>query len=113
MKTRKELIHAYKEQKFRVGVFQIRNTVNHKIYVEASTDLASIWNRHKFQLDNGLHPNATLQKEYRQFGAQHFVYEILSEIQQDDPAKDYRKEARQLEAMFKEELQPFGERGYH
>lgn len=48
--------------KFNVGVFRIRNIINNKIYVENSTGLIAIWNRHKFQLNNGLHPTQTYKK---------------------------------------------------
>jgi hypothetical protein len=115
MKSKKELKDSYKEMKFKIGVFQIRNTVNHKIYIESSTDLVAIWNRHRFQLNNGLHPNINLQKEWDEFGQNSFTYEILSEIKQDDKKTldYYRKEAIQLETMFIEDLQPFGDKGYN
>lgn len=114
MKSKKELKDSYKEMKFKIGVFQIRNITNNKIYIEASTDLVAIWNRHKFQLNCGLHTNTYLQKEWIEFGQENFTYEILSEIKQDDTKKiDYRKEANHLELMFIEELQPFDEKGYN
>jgi group I intron endonuclease len=115
MKDKKAIKDNYKEMKFPIGVFQIRNTVNNKIYIESSTNLAAIWNRHQFQLNNGLHPNKMLQKEWNEFGQDNFKYEILSEINQDDnKALDYyRKEAKQLESMFIEDLQPFGDKGYN
>ena len=114
MKSKKELRDSYKEMKFKVGVFQIRNSVNNKIYIEGSTDLVAIWNKYKFQLTNGLHPSTNLQKEWTEFGQEKFIFEILSEIEQDDTKTiDYRKEANQLEAMFIEELQPFDDKGYN
>jgi group I intron endonuclease len=114
MKTKKELKNIYKEMKFKMGVFQIRNTVNNKIYVESSTDLVAIWNRHKFQLNCGLHPNSELQKDWKKFGKENFSYEILSEIKQDDTKPvDYKKEVKQFEKMFIEELQPFEDKGYN
>jgi len=114
MKSKKELKESYKEMKFKIGVFQIRNIVNNKIYVESSVDLVAIWNRYKFQLKNGLHPNTYLQKEFSEFGEKKFIFEILSEIKQDDTKNtDYRKEVKQLETMFIEELQPFDENGYN
>jgi hypothetical protein len=114
MKTKKEIKDSYKQMKFKVGVFQIRNIINNKIYVESSTNLVAIWNRHKFQLNSGLHPNTDLQNEWTMFGQEYFVYEILSEIKQDDTKKiDYRKEAKQLELMLIEELQPFNDMGYN
>jgi hypothetical protein len=114
MKTRKEIIDEYKRTKSQIGVFQIRNKTNNKVFVESSLDLVAIWNRLRFQLNMGSHPNTELQKDWKALGEENFAYEILSEIQQDDTVQmDYRKEAKKLEAMFIEELQPFGERGYH
>ncbi|MCB9305733.1 MAG: GIY-YIG nuclease family protein [Lewinellaceae bacterium] len=114
MKTKKELREAYKQMKFRMGVFQIRNTVNGKIYLDHSTNLDAIWNRHKMQLDFGRHPNTGLQADWLQYGEENFRYEILGEIEhEDDPAKDYGKDLKALEQLFRDELQPFGERGYH
>ena len=67
MKSKKEVKDSYKGMKFQIGVFQIRNTVNNKIYIESSTHLIAIWNRHKFQLNSWLHPNKNLQKEWTEF----------------------------------------------
>ncbi len=114
MKSKKEIKDDYKEMKFKIGIFQIRNIENNKIYVDSSVDLIAIWNRHRFQLKNGLHPNIYLQKEWSEFGEKKFIFEILSEIKQDaTKTTDYRKEAKQLETMFIEELQPFDYRGYN
>jgi hypothetical protein len=114
MKSKKELKDSYKQLKFKIGVFQIRNTTNNKIYIDSSTDLVAIWNREKFQLKLGSHPNAELQKEWNEFGEEKFVYEILSEVkQEDDETIDYRKEVKQLARMFIDELQPFNEKGYN
>lgn len=115
MKSKKELKDSYKEMKFKIGVFQIRNIVNNKIYIESSLDLVAIWNRYRFQLNNGLHTNISLQKEWNEFGQDNFRYEILSEIKQDDKKTidNYRKEAKQLETMFIEDLLPFGDKGYN
>jgi hypothetical protein len=115
MTTKKELKETYKDRKFPIGVFQIRNTVNNKIFVDSSTDLSAVWNRHCFQLNGGLHPNKALQKDWETFGKEHFVFEILGEIKQDETktGDQYREEAKQLAALFIEELKPFGERGYN
>ena len=43
---KKDLKQDYKQMKFRMGVFQIRNTLNNKIFVDSSMDLVAIWNRH-------------------------------------------------------------------
>ncbi len=114
MKTRKELQDEYKQMKFRMGVFQIRNTVNGKIFVGSSSNLTAIWNRHKLELNYGNHLNAELQKDWKEFGEDKFLYEIISEIKQSETeTKDYKEEIAELETMFIEELQPFDEKGYN
>jgi hypothetical protein len=112
--NQKELKEAYKQIKQPAGVYQIRNTANGKIYISSSTVLNTVWNSQKIQLDTGNHPFAELQKEYKAFGAECFVFEILAEHEpSDQPFSDPRKELKKLEEMFKEELQPYGDKGYH
>lgn len=114
MKTKKELKEEYKEIKFKIGVFQIQNSINKKIYIESSNDLISIWKRHKFQLNCGNHPNTELQKDWKEFGEDNFSFEILSEIKHNDNQNKYdAKELKLLEEMFLEEIKPFNERGYN
>lgn len=114
MKSKKELKNEYKQKKFKIGVFQIRNTINNKIFIESSTDLIAIWNRQKFQLNMGNHPNSELQKDWIKFGGDKFNYEILEEIKQKEGIlKNYDKKVKELEKMYIEELNPFEKRGYN
>lgn len=113
--TRKEIINEYKNMKPRIGVFQIRNIVNGKVFIEGSTNLDKIWNRHQTELRFGGHRNKALQQDWNSMGAESFVFEILSEIVQpeDGTPFDANREMKGLEKLFLEEVQPFGERGYH
>jgi hypothetical protein len=114
MSTNKQLKEAYKQKQFRLGVFQVRNTLNGKIFVGSSVNLDAIWNRISAELKLGGHRNKMLQEEWQEFGAGHFVYEIISELQQKEEGNvDYAEEVKKLEAMFIEELQPFAEKGYN
>jgi len=114
MKTHKQLKEEYKRMKFRIGVFQIRNMVNGKIFVGSGLNLNANWNSNRTQLRFGSHRNEGLQKEWKEFGEEHFVFEVLSEIEQKDgDTIDYGKEVKKLEEMFIEELQPFGVKGYN
>jgi group I intron endonuclease len=114
MKANKELKEAYKLKKFKIGVFQLRNTINGKILVGSSVNLDAIWNRIKAELKLEGHRNKELQQDWSAYGEENFVFEILSEIEQKDGDNvDYNKEARQLEEMFIEELQPFADKGYN
>jgi len=114
METKKQLKEEYKQMKFRMGVFQLRNTVNGKALIGSNTNLDAIWNRHKFQLESGNHPNASLQQDWNASGPENIRHEILAEIEQKDgEATDYNKELKLLEAMYIDELKPFGEKGYN
>ncbi len=113
IKSKKEIIQSYKEMKFKMGVFQIRNITSNKVFVEGSTDLSAIWNRHRFQLNNGSHPNVNLQKDWNDSGEQNFLYEIISELTEDETMTDPRKEVKKLEIMFLDELQPYNDKGYN
>jgi hypothetical protein len=114
MKSNKELAQAYKLIKPQMGVFQIKNEQNSKLLIGSSTDLRAIWNRNKTELNFSSHRNKALQADWLAFGESAFTFTILSEIQQKEGEKvDYAKEIKTLEGMFIEELQPFGERGYH
>jgi hypothetical protein len=114
MKTRKELKVEYKQMKFRMGVFQIRNTINGKVFIGSSPDLIAVWNSQKFQLEADMHQNAALQKEWNEFGAGNFVYEIIEEIlPSDDKPLDYNKEIKTLEQMIIDDRKPFDDKGYH
>ena len=114
MKTKKELKEEYKHMKFPMGVFQIRNTVNGKIFVDSSTNMNAKWNRNKLQLSVGNHPNKELQKDWNEFGEKAFEFEVIEELKHNDKKDiDYKKEVALLEEMLMDEMQPFGERGYN
>lgn len=114
MSSRKDLIKEYKQKKFNAGVFQIRNTLNGKVYIDHSVNLDAIYNRHRTELNFGSHRNRALQQDWKEFGEDGFVFEVLSELkQEDDGLQDVPKELKQLESMFFEELAPYGDKGYH
>jgi hypothetical protein len=114
MKTRKELKEEYKQRKYKMGVFQIKNKVNGKIFVSSNIDLQAIWHSQKLQLDVGIHSNYELQKDWNEYGADSFVYEILDEIKQkDDKPQNNAKDLKALEEMIINDLQPFDNKGYN
>ncbi|MBK6966969.1 MAG: GIY-YIG nuclease family protein [Bacteroidales bacterium] len=114
MKTRKELRDEYRLIKFKIGVFQIRNMLNGRIFIGSSLDLVAIWHAQKLQLDAGMHSNEELQKDWKLYGRENFSYEILEEIKQTDQmTSDFMKEVKTLEELMIEELQPFDSKGYN
>ncbi len=97
-----------------MGVFQVRNTLNGKIFIGSSPDLNAIWNRFQMQLKLNSHTNKALQQDWNTLGAEHFEFEILARIKQDDTKEiNYARELKELEALYLDELQPYGEKGYH
>lgn len=60
------------------GVYQIRNTVNNKLYIGSSKDLFNRkYNGHFKRLKKHTHPNEHLQKAYILYGEENFVFEII------------------------------------
>ncbi len=113
MKTRQELKEEFKQRKIPAGVFQVRNTNNGKIYVGSSVNLPAMWNRIRLQLNNGSFVCVALQEEWNAQGESAFRYEVLSELDYVNDTAPTQDDVRELEEMMKEELQPYGDRGYN
>ncbi len=100
MKTKKELTADYKRQKFPMGVLQIRNTVNGRVLFDAGLNLPALENRHRFQLDLGVHPNAELQADWKLLGGVSFRFEVVSELSpREEGEADYREELEALKQL--------------
>lgn len=110
--NKKDLIRKYKEIPRPMGVFQIRNCVNEKVFVGSSTNLDGIFNRHRFQLNAGNHQSKDLQKDWTELGAEKFAFEILEELELRE-GLDIKRELEFLEDLWLENLQPFGDKGYN
>lgn len=114
MDKRKELKLAYKQNPRPMGVFQIKNRINGKIFLGSSMDLPGKLNSCRFQLESKCHPNKVLQGEWATYGSKAFVIEILETINTEKIPKAYWSDAiLALEEKWLTNLQPFGERGYH
>ncbi len=114
MSSRRETIRAYKERRIPAGVFQVKNTVNGKVLLGSSLNLEGPLNAHKFMLTIGSHRNEELQGDWRAFGPDKFVFEVLETVKvKDDPDFNLDQELTILEQIWLEKLQPFGERGYN
>lgn len=111
-KSRKELQEEYKQLKTYMGVIQITNNVNSKIYVDAYPNLKNKWLSIQGQLVMGRHVNSKLQKDWNELGPEVFTYEVLEE-KEADKATDKRWELSQMEKQWLEKLQPYGDKGYN
>ena len=114
VKSREEIKREYKERRKPVGVFQVRNKSNGKVLLGSSLNLEGPLNAHKFMLTIGRHRNDMLQKEWNEFDADQFAFEILEVVKvKDDPNFNLSDELTLLEQIWIEKIQPFGERGYN
>jgi hypothetical protein len=114
MTDKKELIRRYKQTIPQMGIFQIKNKTNGKLFIGKARDVNGIINSNKFQLKIGRHFNKELQADYNRLGEAGFDFEVLDFLKpKDDPNYDYSEDLRILEEMWLDKLQPFEDKGYH
>lgn len=65
------------------GIYQIKNTVNGKIYIGSSQDLLKRKRGHFNALYNGKHCNNFLQNAYNKYGKEFFLFTVLEECEID------------------------------
>lgn len=114
MKTKQNIKREYKERAKPAGIFQIKNIANGKVFLGSSLNLEGPLNAHKFMLSTGSHRNPALQADWKTFGAENFLFEVLETIKAtDDPDFNLTDELTLIEEIWIEKLQPFGENGYN
>ena len=114
MIDKKELKKQYKQTLPPMGIYQIKNLVNGKIFLGSSLNLHGKSNSFKFQLKSGLHVNSELQKDYNEFGDDNIVFEIVDLLEpKEDPTYDYRDDLKVFLELWMEKLQPNGALGYN
>jgi hypothetical protein len=113
--NRKELVKEYKNTLRPMGIVQVRNIRNGRLYLAASANTPGTINSIRFQLRMGTFlPSPALAREWKEMGEESFVLGVLDELKPvGDPAHDYNEDLKALEAMWMEKLKPFGEQGYH
>jgi hypothetical protein len=113
MNRRQELQQQYKETKKEAGVFQVRNTINGKLWVISTKNLKSM-NGKLMELQIGTHRNQFLQKDWNEFGGDAFVLEVLEVLKVKETGYfDENDALKKLEEKWLEELQPYEDRGYN
>jgi hypothetical protein len=101
--------NEYKQTKWPMGVYRIRNTRNDKLYIGCGTDLAAKINRHKAELKFGSHRNRELQEEWNLFGKSSFQFEVLDELDhKEDSQASPIEELHVLKEMWMRKLEKEG-----
>jgi hypothetical protein len=97
---KKELKEAYREIKTYYGVVRFTNTLNGRALIASFSNLKNKESYLRMQLEDGRHPNAALQDDWRTYGSDVFSYEVL---ESKDAAEviDARYAAKQLEELYR------------
>lgn len=105
-KSRKELQAKYKEREVVGGICAIRNTLNARVLVEATTDIRKSNNRFEFSVSTGSCVNMKLQSDWSKQDGKGFTFEVLEELVkgENQTDKDFRADIDTLKDMWLEKL---------
>jgi len=113
-KNKKELKKQYKQNIEPMGVFQVKNLINGKIFIDSGINLQGKINGCRFQLTLGSHMNKALQKDFNDIGIDNFAFEVIDYLKpKEDVKMDYSDDLKMLEDIWIEKLQPFNKKGYN
>jgi hypothetical protein len=111
---KKAVLREYKLSHRPMGVFQIVNKQNGKVFVDSSNNVPGKINRHKFALNHGSHASKSLQADWNELGQDAFEFETIEPVEpRDDPNYNYKSDLEFLEDLWLEKLKPYDENGYN
>lgn len=111
---KKDLTKRYKQTLQPMGIFQVTNVLNGKIFIDSGLNVQGRLNSCKFQLSTGSHMNRALQEDVSKLGIANFAFEVIDILEpKDEPDTDHARDLKALEYMWLEKLQPYDERGYN
>ncbi|HEY9166410.1 MAG TPA: GIY-YIG nuclease family protein [Candidatus Kryptonia bacterium] len=112
--NKKEIRRQYKETLQPMGMYQIKNLFDGKIFIGSSKNLHGKLNGSRFQLRLGSHMNRALQEHFAKLGEEKFSFEIVDFLKsKDEPRYDYSDELAVLEDWWLEKLGPYHDKGYN
>ena len=62
------------------GVYQIKNTINNKLYIGSSVNIKLRLQKHMSELRRGVHSNKHLLESFMKYGENNFEFSILEEV---------------------------------
>lgn len=110
---RQELKRLAKETKPEAGVYKITNNRSGKLFIDTTPNLKTL-NGQQFQLESGVHRNKALQQDWNSLGKDAFTIDVLEVLEVPETGYfDVRDALKKLKQKWLEQLQPYGDRGYH
>jgi len=104
--TKKELLAQYREREIIGGVYAITNTLNNKVFLEATTDLRNSKNRFDFAKGTGSCVHGKLQSDWDAQGGEHFEFEVLDELKKGETqtADEFKDDIGTLKKMWLDKM---------
>lgn len=106
VESRKEMAQQYRDRKQIGGVFLVRNTVNGKALLDASTDLPGSKNRFTFAQDTGTCVYLRMQKDWKEQCGKGFAFEVLEELEKGETQTnaEFATDIKALKELWSEKL---------
>lgn len=60
-----------------VGIYKIKNKVNHKVYIGESINVKARWSHHRSDLRKGTHHSKYLQADWNKYGEKAFKFSVI------------------------------------
>lgn len=109
MDNRKEIIKQYKMTHTPMGVYKISAVNGNNFYIGSSLNLTGIYNRHKFELNTGIHSIKEFQDAWNKNGEKGISFEILDKLEpKEDIAYNYTEDIKTLEDLWMDKLEKTG-----
>jgi hypothetical protein len=104
--AQKELKKQYEQRKIVGGVYRIKNMRGGKTLLEATTDIRGSRNRFDFSQKTGLCTDMRLQEDWKKWGADSFIFEILEEYEKEDSQtmEEFQSDISLLKGLWGEKL---------
>ena len=108
-KTRKELKTEYKNRTIVGGVFTIKNQLNNKLLLCATTDLMGSKNRFEFAQMTGNCVDMKLKQDWDVQKGKQYLLEVLEEINKKETQtdKEFKADLELLKEMWQEKLSEY------
>lgn len=101
----KALKLAYKLTRPPMGLFVIRNRVTGRCFVDKSMNLTGSLNRHRMELQRGVHRNRPLMADWRALGETQFAFEVLEQVaERPEPDFDHAAAVADRLAVWRAEV---------
>lgn len=105
MIDRKALKRTYLDAPTRAGVYAVRSLATGRTMVAGSGNVQGTLNRHRFELRQGHHRDAGLQRDWNAHGEASFVFEVLDVVRpREDPDFDVDRELALMVELWRQEV---------